>query len=219
MPSGNPKFQSILVDPPFSFATYSRKGTGRSAEAYYDTMSVEDIMAMPVPLWAADDCILFCWTPKSSLLQGLKAVESWGFIYKTVAFTWVKARVPFDETAPHFAFGMGYWTRQNTEICLLATKGRPKRINADVSEVIFAPRGEHSVKPSEIYPAIERLVAGPYLELFASAAAPARTGWTRRIGKDRAAVRRWGYDRWPGADTEEPLPNGAVSDNPPPEAA
>jgi N6-adenosine-specific RNA methylase IME4 len=70
--------------------------------------------------------------------------------------------------------GLGYWTRANSEPCLLATRGNPKRINADVRQAIIEPRREHSRKPDCIHERIERLVTGPYLELFARAR---RRGW------------------------------------------
>jgi MT-A70 len=73
-----------------------------------------------------------------------------------------------------FHFGLGFWTRANPEQCLLATRGNPKRINRDVAELIIAPLREHSRKPGEVYDRVERLVAGPYCELFARQHRP---GW------------------------------------------
>jgi N6-adenosine-specific RNA methylase IME4 len=61
-----------------------------------------------------------------------------------------------------------------SEQCILATRGKPKRLSKGVREVVLAPRREHSRKPEEIYPAVESLVAGPYLELFAR---QSRAGW------------------------------------------
>jgi N6-adenosine-specific RNA methylase IME4 len=78
-----------------------------------------------------------------------------------------------DECTP--IMGNGYWTRANTEPCLLATRGKPKRLAADVRQGLIAPRQEHSRKPDEVHDRIERLVAGPYLELFARRP---HTGWT-----------------------------------------
>lgn len=78
---------------------------------------------------------------------------------------------------------MGYWTRANTEPCLLATRGRPKRLNADVRQGIIAPRREHSRKPDDIHARIERLVPGPYLELFARTQRPGWTVWGNQTDK------------------------------------
>jgi N6-adenosine-specific RNA methylase IME4 len=79
--------------------------------------------------------------------------------------------------------GMGYWTRSNSEFCLLGTRGKPKRLNADVRQAIIEPRREHSRKPDCVYNRIERLVAGPYLELFARTTRPGWTSWGNQVGK------------------------------------
>ena len=73
-----------------------------------------------------------------------------------------------------FPMGTGYWFRSNPEISLLFTRGKPKRLHADICKLLIAPRREHSRKPDEQYDRIERLVGGPYLELFAR---PTRPGW------------------------------------------
>jgi N6-adenosine-specific RNA methylase IME4 len=96
-------------------------------------------------------------------------------------------------------------------MCLLATRGKPHRIAADVPELILAPRGEHSVKPAVIYERIERLMGpcGPFLELFASDATPHRDNWTRWVGQARASERRWKSDSYRGADAEPKPPSAA----------
>ncbi len=105
-------------------------------------------------------------------------IKQWGFEYKTCGFAWMKADV---STVDLFGgsvqthMGLGYWTRANSEVCLLATRGSPKRLNADVRQGIIAPRREHSRKPDGVHERIERLVGGPYLELFAR---QERSGWT-----------------------------------------
>lgn len=79
--------------------------------------------------------------------------------------------------------GMGYWTRSNTEPCLLATRGKPKRLHADVRQGIIAPRREHSRKPDGIHDRIERLVGGPYAELFARQSRPGWDTWGNETTK------------------------------------
>jgi N6-adenosine-specific RNA methylase IME4 len=187
------KYQVIYADPPWSFSTYSAKGKGRSAEAYYDCMTLADIKALPVAEWAADDCVLLMWVTDPCLKQGLDVIDAWGFTYKTVGFYWAKCGID-KLTGLHDAdiwpIGTGYWTRANPEQCLLATRGKPKRLNADVRKLIVSPRREHSRKPGEAYKRIERLCAGPYLELFARARRP---GWDS-LGAEvdtGPAERRW----------------------------
>ena len=169
------KYAAIYADPPWHFKAWSGKGTDRAADNHYPTMSSDDISALSVAALAADDCALFIWACWPTLPEALAVIEAWGFKYKTCAFCWLKAdpyRLFADEFTP-FA-GMGYWTRANSEVCLLATRGSPKRRNADVRQGIIAPRREHSRKPDEVYDRIERLVDGPYIELFARTR---RSGW------------------------------------------
>lgn len=167
------KFGAVLADPPWQFITYSKKGRGRSADNHYDVMTWPEIGALPVIDIAADDCVLFLWTTDPMLARAMELIGVWGFTYKTVGFTWVKR----NRVAPGWFTGMGYWTRANPEMCLLATRGNPKRrpTGTNVPQLIEAPRREHSRKPDDIYPRIERLVTGPYLELFARTN---RLGWT-----------------------------------------
>lgn len=185
------KYKAILADPPWTFATYSRKGKGRSAEAHYDCMSMHDIKTLPVAQWANDDCVLFIWTTDPMLPQALNVIAAWGFEYKTVAFTWAKAprhwQAPLISIA-ELPIGTGYWTRANPEMCLLATRGAPKRISRSVRQLIVAPRREHSRKPDEIYGRIEALCEGPYLELFTRFP---QNGWDSFGLKTGIEPRRW----------------------------
>lgn len=134
------KYQIIYADPPWNYKVYSKKGLGRSAESHYPTMSIEDICALPVGNLADKDCALFLWVTIPCLLEGLSVLKAWGFTYKTVGFVWVKQ----NRKADSLFWGMGYWTRSNVELCILATKGHPKRINAAVHQVIVSHIEEHS---------------------------------------------------------------------------
>ena len=114
------KYNVILADPPWSFRAWSSKGMGRSAEQHYPTMRLEDIKALPVSDLAAGDCVLFLWATFPMLKEALEVIDTWGFTYKTVAFTWVKE----NRKSPGLFWGLGYWTRANAEVCLLATGRR-----------------------------------------------------------------------------------------------
>jgi N6-adenosine-specific RNA methylase IME4 len=175
LPSG--KFGAIYADPPWHFETWG-EGGNRNVTSKYPTMQIEEMCALPVADLAADDCVLFMWAVWPKLFESIELIKAWGFTYKTCGFCWIKAddRQPdmFTDATP-VQVGMGYWTRANSEPCLLATRGKPKRLNADVRQGIIEPRRQHSRKPDCVHGRIERLVAGPYLELFARAP---RTGWT-----------------------------------------
>lgn len=179
-------YSVIYADPPWKFTTYSDKGKGRSAEAWYDCLTLDEIKNIPVKQWAAHDCVLLMWVTDPFLFKSKEVLDAWGFEYKTVGFVWAKT----NELNKEFFMGTGYWTRANPEHCLLATRGHPKRVNSDVRELVISPRREHSRKPDEMYSLIERLCAGPYLELFAR---NMRDGWDC-LGKEAETgigVRRW----------------------------
>jgi len=126
-------------------------------------MELKDICALQVEKISADNCALFLWATYPNLLEAFDVIRAWGFVYKTVAFTWVKA---YDNKTP--VMGLGYWTRANAEICLLATKGKPERIDNSVSQVIISKLAEHSAKPDEVRKRIVQLIGAlPRIELFA----------------------------------------------------
>ena len=187
-------YKVVYADPPWTFATYSRKGKGRSAEAYYDCMSLAEIKALPVSDWAADDCVLLLWTTDPLLPTAFEVIRAWGFTYKTVGFYWAKLNKFADPTSyreSSFFTGLGFWTRANPELCLLATRGHPHRRQANVRKLIVAPRREHSRKPDEAHQRIEALCEGPYLEMFARSAQPGWDSWGIEAGARRIGPRRW----------------------------
>lgn len=171
-------FNVILADPPWTFQVFSAKGEGRSAKQHYQTMTLDDICAMPVADFAARDCHLFLWLPGSALPHGLRVMEAWGFKYSATGFVWVKTRA---DGQP--AIGMGHTTRKSAEFCLLGRRGSPRRLSKAVREVIMSPRREHSRKPDETYARIEAYAVGPYLELFARTQRPGWTAWGNQVDR------------------------------------
>ena len=183
-------FGCILADPPWGFLTHSKKRTTphRCVADHYDTMTFEELAALPVADVAAKDCALFMWIVDSHFDEALAIGKEWGFSFKTVAFIWLKETVngrQLDifkgESDPRIS--MGYWTRKQAEICLLFTRGKPKRQSKGVRQVIRDPRREHSRKPDEQIPRIEALVGGPYLEMFARTQRPGWTVWGNQTDK------------------------------------
>ena len=157
----------------------------RKAERHYDTMTAAELQQLPVADLAAEDCVLFLWVTWPLLQQGLALIEHWGFRYKTCAFSWLKAETPGLDILRNgdVQVGLGYWTRANTEACLLATRGSPSRLNADVRQGIVSPRRQHSRKPDCVHERIERLVEGPYAELFARAPRDGWDSWGKELHK------------------------------------
>lgn len=180
-------FGAILADPPWGFQCWSgpeKKVASRGTVAPYRTMEIGDIATLPIAELAAKDCVLFMWCVWPTINKAFQIIESWGFAYKTCAFCWLKAdQYRLFALKEDVRMGLGYWTRANSEVCLLATRGRPKRLDNTIRQGIIEPIREHSRKPDCVHERIERLVAGPYLELFARATRPGWTSWGNEVGK------------------------------------
>lgn len=158
------KYNIIYADPPWRFNTYSEKGKKRSAENHYKCMKKEDIQNLPISSLCSDNCILFLWATFPCLAEALDLILKWGFTYKTCGFTWVKR----NKISDSYFLGLGYWTRSNAEVCLIATKGHPKRVSKSVHQICDARIMEHSKKPAEIRNRIVELCGDlPRIELFA----------------------------------------------------
>ncbi|GER04152.1 hypothetical protein JCM17846_18340 [Iodidimonas nitroreducens] len=132
------------------------------------------------------------WIVSSHLDQAITLGRVWGFDFKTIAFCWVKTRAAAEAQGflsldammpPVTRMGMGYWTRQEMELCLLFTRGAPRRKSGGVRQVIFEPRRQHSRKPDGVRDRIQTLVDGPYLEMFARQSAPGWQVWGNETDK------------------------------------
>ncbi len=189
LPRGH--YGALYADPPWQWMPWSAKGLGdRATSNHYATSPLQGIIDLPVGELAAEDSVLFLWITWPQLWDAREVIEGWGFAYKTCAFSWTKAnnkQIDLLREDADAQVGMGYWTRANSEVCLLATRGKPKRLNADVRQGIIEPRREHSRKPDCVPGRIERLVAGPYLELFARTQRPGWDCWGNQTEKFRAA--------------------------------
>jgi N6-adenosine-specific RNA methylase IME4 len=162
------KFQILLADPAWR---YEQKRLSGAAEKHYSTMHIDDICALPVANLAAADSVLFLWSTFALLPEALRVIKAWQFQFKTVAFVWLKK----NKVADSFFYGLGFWTRGNVEVCLLATRGRPKRQNAGISQLIISPVEAHSKKPDIVRDKIVELMGDiPRIELFARERTP---GW------------------------------------------
>ena len=180
-------FAVIYADVPAEFETWSTAGQGRAPSMKYPTMSVAELVAMGplVQALAAPDCALLFWTWGPHLENAFTVMTAWGFTYKTVALTWAKTNPKHGGSGDFgvWHIGNGKWTRANPELCLLATRGAPLRLARDVEELLIAPRGAHSAKPEEARVRIERLLGGPYLELFARQETKGWCSWGNQTNK------------------------------------
>ena len=186
------KYGVIYADPPWSFQNWSARGTGRNAISHYDCLDFQSLASLPISELAAENCALFLWATDPLLPRAIELMQTWGFEYKTVGFYWVKLNASPKHGADFFT-GLGYWTRANPEQCLLATRGKPPRRAKNVRRLVVEPRREHSRKPDCVRERIERLVDGPYIELFARETKPGWDCWGDQVAlfnKAVAATRR-----------------------------
>jgi len=157
------KYQIIYADPPWSYRDKASAGN-RGASFKYDVQDHKWICNLPVENISDDNCVLFLWITMPQLPNVFEVIHEWGFVYKTCAFTWVKR----NKLQPSWFMGMGNWTRANSELCLLATKGKPKRVSAAVHSVVDTPIEKHSKKPDVVKDRIVQLCGDlPRIELFA----------------------------------------------------
>ena len=155
------KFNILYADPPWK---YERNKVQGAAERHYPTMSIEQLCALDVEKITDENCALFLWSTFPFLPEALRLIKAWGFTYKTTAFVWLKQ----NRKNKDWFFGLGFWTRGNAEICLLATKGKPKRKSAKISQLIISPIDKHSKKPDIVREKIVELMGDlPRIELFA----------------------------------------------------
>ena len=170
------KYKIIYADPPWSYKDKALAGN-RGVEFKYEVMSLEEIKKLSVDKIADEDCCLFLWITFPNLNIVFDVIKSWGFKYKTVAFTWVKKY----KNGNNF-MGMGNWTRANAEVCLLCTKGKPKRISASVRQIIESVPERHSKKPDIVRDKIVELCGDlPRIELFARETADGWDSWGNEI--------------------------------------
>lgn len=173
-------YSVILADPPWHFNVWSEDtGAGRSPSAHYQTMTTEDICKIEVP--AADNCALFMWACWPLLPDALQVINAWGFEYKTIAWVWAK----LNKSSMGFFYGMGYYTRANTEPCLLAVRGKIPVAVHDIQALIVSPVQKHSQKPDDQYRKIEALYPGlNYLEMFSRRPKTNWHAWGNEIPND-----------------------------------
>lgn len=149
-----------------------------SVTDHYKTMTLKDICSLPVKNIADENCILFMWVTLPKLNEFMKVINAWGFEYKSTAFVWCKK----NKISDSFFLGLGRWTRANPEICVLATKGKIKRLSKSVRQLQVFPIEQHSKKPDEFRDLILELVGDlPRIELFARNNTPGWDVWGNEV--------------------------------------
>ena len=172
---GGEQFGTLLADPPWRFINR----TGKVAPEHrrlsrYDTMTADEIAALPVPDLMASQSHCYLWVPNALLTDGLKVLEAWGFTYKTMLI-WHKVR----KDGGSDGRGVGFYFRNVTEPVLFGVRGRLRTLAPGRRQVnlLATQKREHSRKPDELYPIIEGCSPGPFLELFARYPQPGWVAW------------------------------------------
>jgi N6-adenosine-specific RNA methylase IME4 len=156
------RFPVIYADPPWEISQTGQKG----ASQHYSLMTTEHIAGMPISQVATDNATLLLWCTSAALPAALKVMERWGFTYKTNA-VWDK-----------YFMGLGTYFRGSHELLLHGVRGRaPWNFHGQRSTLLL-PRTEHSRKPDEMIPLIERILDGPYLEVFARRRPNSQSDWS-----------------------------------------
>jgi len=195
------KYKLIAADPPWWYNERNHGDQTKFGEgASYDLMTTDQIAAMPVAQLTADQCLLTLWATCPLLPDALEVMAAWDFHFVTVGFVWVKANAGLWEKLRAFVsqlplfppddgqlmrmldnlafFGPGYYTGSNAELVLFGRRGdAPKHAEGHkASQMIFAPRGDHSAKPEAMQDRLEWMYPQltPRLELFARRE---RAGW------------------------------------------
>lgn len=171
-------YDLIMADPPWRFELYSQKGEGKSAQAHYATMTLDDIAHLPVADLARGDCLLWLWATAPMLDRQIGILKRWGFRFVTSG-VWVKKTVTGKTD-----FGTGYVLRSAHEPFLIGAIGEPVTSRC-VRSVVEGQRREHSRKPEAAYRAAEALVPGARrrADLFSRETRSGWEAWGRETGK------------------------------------
>ena len=175
------KYSIIYADPPWSYRNMGN--IQATATSHYHTMRQEDIenMGQRIKEITNDDCMLFMWCTFPKLQEGLNAIKAWGFEYKTVGFNWIKK----NKNGTNF-FGVGWYTKSNSEVCLIGVKGKPIKRSNSVSQIIETIREEHSKKPDVVREKIVEFCGDvPRIELFARQHAEGWDCWGDECGETK----------------------------------
>ena len=157
------RYRTLVADPPWRYDLRAADETHR-ARVPYGTMTQQELLGLPVGLWAQEDSHLYLWTTNAHMGEALQLAKAWGFDQKTI-ITWVKGRIEGGRLVQHMGTGDSY--RGASEHILFCKRGSLSVMNHDMTTVFIAPRKEHSEKPAAFYDIVERMSPGPYLDVFA----------------------------------------------------
>ena len=173
------KYSILYADPSWDYGSGHFPST--SNKHAYPLMKTSDICDLRVADIAHANAVLFLWATMKHIPDALQVINAWGFRYISNGFTWVK----INKKSHTPVIGMGYWTRQNAELCLVAKRGMPQRIQTCISSIVIEPRRKHSQKPDSVRRNIVRIRGDlPRIELFARSKTPGWDIWGNELEND-----------------------------------
>lgn len=180
------KYKIIYADPPWKYVQDKKSKDFRAVTSeHYETMTTEELCKLPVDKICKDSAILFMWATFPTIQEAFKVMKSWGFEYKTCGFLWIKKTKKSNVNA----WGMGFYTRSNAEICLIGIKKKSKAKDLikshAVHQIVESVRLRHSEKPPEVRDKIIELCGNePRIELFAREKKKGWDVWGNEINSD-----------------------------------
>jgi len=152
------KYRVIYADPPWQYDLEQTSPNLGGAIKHYNSMSIEELCALPIKDIADKDAVLFLWITSPKLNLFLQLMEAWGFEYKT-SFVWDKVK-----------HNMDHYNSVRHEFLLIGGRGKSTPdLKHLYDSVITIERSEkHSEKPVEFLNIIDNLYQhGNRIELFA----------------------------------------------------
>ena len=178
------KYKTILADPPWKYGVWGKgtkeacskkKFNWRDTPMPYNTMSVDEIKALPVASLANDNCELYLWATQKYLPDSFEVMAAWGFRYCQILIWCKKPR----------GKGQGGVYCPTTEFLLLGRKGKmPKIERVDTTWWQIKRQSKHSKKPKFFQDLIESVTNFPRIELFARENNPGWDVWGNEVDSD-----------------------------------
>jgi N6-adenosine-specific RNA methylase IME4 len=165
-------FQTIVIDPPWDWGDEGDKNQFGVVTPTYNTMSLEELLELPIGKVSSINAHLYLWITNRSLLKGGALLERWGFRYIT-CLTWCKPSI-----------GAGNYFKGQSEHILFGVRGSLPLLRNDIGTVFEAKRTGHSAKPDEFYALVEQCSPGPWLEMFSRKERPGWVTWGAEVEKD-----------------------------------
>jgi len=204
------QFTLAYLDPPWRYKTAMNRSC--STKPHYDTMSDDELAAMPLRGLMLPDAALAMWTTAPKMAVATRLLALWGFEFRTVFLTWIK--VTASGQHPIYSTGGGY-TRPNAEFLLLATRGKlhvtARAAGSMVDSVLETRRAEHSHKPNVVRDMLVAVFGDrTRIELFTRETVPGWHAWGNEVTKFNELYALPTKKRTAGDDDDDGDDNGEV---------